>query len=57
MVGQAIDAEKNSIVFYMAIKAMVPKEWGQEFLDVIIREEMKHINILVAVDENYKTNA
>jgi rubrerythrin len=43
----ALDAEKNSIVFYTGIKKIVPENFGKEAIDKIIAEEMKHIVILV----------
>ena len=39
----AIGLEKDSIVFYMSIKDMVPGELGKEKIDVIIQEEKGHI--------------
>jgi rubrerythrin len=42
----AIDAEKNSIVFYTGIKRAVPEALGKDILDQIITEEMKHIVML-----------
>lgn len=42
----AILAEKDSIVFYLGMKDMVPDELGQARLDDIIKEEMAHINLL-----------
>jgi len=42
----AIEAEKNSIVFYTGIKSVVPEVLGHETLDSIIAEEMKHIVML-----------
>lgn len=42
----AIQTEKDSIAFYLGMKALVPPKLGQEKLDEIIREEMKHIRIL-----------
>ena len=39
----AIGLEKDSIVFYMGIKDMVPEKLGKEKIDVIIKEEMGHI--------------
>lgn len=43
----AIDAEKNSIVFYTGIKKAVPEALGKDSVDKIIAEEMKHIVMLV----------
>jgi len=42
----AILAEKDSIVFYLGMKDLVPGELGQSRLDDIIKEEMSHINLL-----------
>ena len=42
----AIEAEKDSIVFYLGMKEAVPAELGQNRLDGIIKEEMGHISLL-----------
>lgn len=42
----AILAEKDSIVFYLGMKDMVPEALGQSHLDAVIKEEMSHINLL-----------
>lgn len=42
----AITAEKDSIVFYLGIKDVVPAHLGKEKLDDIIKEEMSHISLL-----------
>ncbi len=42
----AIVAEKDSIVFYLGIKDMVPDEKGKQRVDKIIKEEMGHIQLL-----------
>ena len=42
----AILAEKDSIVFYLGMKDLVPGKLGKNKLDVIIKEEMGHIRIL-----------
>ena len=42
----AILAEKDSIVFYLGMKDLVPDSLGQSRLDGIIKEEMSHINLL-----------
>ncbi|MDY0133270.1 MAG: ferritin family protein [Desulforegulaceae bacterium] len=42
----AISAEKDSIVFYLGMKALVPEKKGQDRLDQIINEEMTHIRII-----------
>ena len=45
----AITAEKDSIVFYLGIKDVVPAHLGKEKLDYIIKEEMSHIRLLSKV--------
>jgi rubrerythrin len=42
----AITAEKDSIVFYLGMKDVVPAHLGKEKLDGIIKEEMSHIRLL-----------
>lgn len=42
----AILAEKDSIVFYLGMKDLVPEGLGQSRLDGIIKEEMSHIKLL-----------
>ena len=42
----AITAEKDSIVFYLGIKDVVPEHLGKQKLDVIIKEEMGHIRLI-----------
>jgi len=42
----ALGLEKDSIVFYLGMKEMVPERLGKDKLDRIVREEMSHIVIL-----------
>ena len=42
----AIMAEKDSIVFYLGMKEMVPEDFGKAKIDIIIKEEMGHIKLL-----------
>ena len=42
----AITAEKDSIVFYVGMKDVVPAHLGRDKLDGIIKEEMSHIRLL-----------
>ena len=42
----AITAEKDSIVFYIGMKEVVPSHLGKDKLDAIIKEEMSHIRLL-----------
>ena len=43
---EAILAEKDSIVFYLGMKEMVPENLGKAKIDAIIKEEMTHIKLL-----------
>lgn len=42
----AIGCEKDSIVFYLGLRDLVPAKEGKDKIDAIIREEMGHISIL-----------
>ena len=42
----AITAEKDSIVFYLGMRDLVPGKLGSNRIDDIIKEEMMHIRIL-----------
>ena len=55
---EAILAEKDSIVFYLGMKEMVPENLGKAKIDAIIKEEMTHIKLLskALVMENLKGN-
>jgi hypothetical protein len=39
----AIGLEKDSIVFYLGLKEMVPDRLGKPKVEAIIKEEMKHV--------------
>ena len=42
----AIGLEKDSIVFYLGMRDMVPRSAGKEKVESIIREEMRHVTLL-----------
>ena len=42
----AIEAEKDSIVFYLGMREIVPDKLGKERIDAILKEEMGHIRLL-----------
>ncbi len=42
----AIEAEKDSIIFYVGMKDLVSETHGKKRIDGIIKEEMGHIRIL-----------
>ena len=46
ILGIAVGMEKDSIVFYVGMQDMVPPALGRNKLDLIIKEEMKHIVFL-----------
>lgn len=46
ILGSAIQAEKDSIAFYLGMKEMIPEKKGQSKIDFIIKEEMGHIRLL-----------
>ena len=43
---KAIDLEKDSIIFYLGIRALVPDGLGRDRMEDIIRAEMGHIVLL-----------
>ena len=42
----AVLAEKDSIIFYLGMKELVPEKYGKDKIDDIIKEEMAHIKLL-----------
>ena len=42
----ALATEKDSIVFYLGMRDLVPANLGKDKIDVIINEEKKHIQLL-----------
>ena len=46
IVKLAIEAEKDSIVFYLGMKDLVPATLGKDKVEAIIKEEMGHIVVL-----------
>ena len=42
----AITAEKDSIVFYLGMRDLVPETLGASKVDAVIKEEMSHIKLL-----------
>ena len=47
IIKEGLRAEKESIIFYTVLKDMVPANLGQEKIDAIIKEEVKHITWLI----------
>ncbi len=50
----AIGLEKESILFYLGLKDMVPPKYGQEKLDQIIHEEQRHVTQLSAFRKKFQ---
>lgn len=46
VVDIAIGKEKDSIVFYTGMKQVVPEKLGGDKMDLIIREEFRHMAVL-----------
>lgn len=42
----ALGREKDSILYYLGLKELVPTELGKNEVDKIIREEMNHVTII-----------
>jgi rubrerythrin len=51
----AIGLEKESVLFYLGLKDMVPQKYGRERIDDIIREERGHIAQLTSLLGKIKT--
>ncbi len=39
----SIDAEKNSVLFYVGLKDLVSAKTGKDKVEAIIREEIRHV--------------
>jgi len=46
IIDSAIGLEKDSVVYYLGVKEIVPPALGRERIDRIIAEEMRHITLL-----------
>lgn len=46
ILDEALEREHDSIVFYEAIKIMVPEKYGRPRIDEIIQQEMGHVMLL-----------
>ena len=47
IIRMAIQAEKDSIAFFVGMKELVPERLGGDKVDALIKEEMRHIRWLV----------
>lgn len=50
----ALETERDSIIFYLGMKDMVPGETGKKRVEIIIQEEMGHIRLLSDKLSEYK---
>ncbi|MGB9819979.1 MAG: ferritin family protein [Pseudothermotoga sp.] len=48
----AIDLEKDSIIFYLGIKESIPEGLGKDKIDLIVKEEMGHVELLTNLIES-----
>jgi rubrerythrin len=51
----AVTFEKDSVVFYTAMKKVVPPNLGKSTIDRIIEEEVKHIGLLIDKEKQLVT--
>ncbi|MFA7576463.1 MAG: ferritin family protein [Candidatus Muiribacteriota bacterium] len=49
----AIEKEKQSVLYYLGIKELVPEALGKDKISEIIKEEMKHVAILSDAKKKY----
>jgi len=42
----AIGQEKDSIIFYLGLREIIPEKAGRDKIDAVIQEEMRHIGFL-----------
>jgi len=54
ILSAAVQAEKDSITFYLGMKEMIPEKLGKSKIDEIIKEEMRHIRLLAGKLTEYK---
>jgi len=56
IVNTALGLEKESILFYLGMKDMVPPKYGQEKIEDIIKEERKHVVQLTSILNKVKAS-
>jgi rubrerythrin len=55
IIDMAITFEKDTIIYFAAIKDLVPEDFGKNKIDSLIKEEISHIGILL--EEKKKVSA
>jgi rubrerythrin len=43
LLGIAIDAEKNSVLYYVGVRGLVSERAGRDKVEAILREEVRHV--------------
>lgn len=56
IVNIALGLEKESILFYLGLKNMVPPKYGRDKIEEIIEEERKHVSQLTGILQNVKAS-
>jgi len=56
IVNIALGLEKDSILFYLGLKNMVPPKYGRDKVEEIIEEERKHVAQLTGILNKVKTS-
>ena len=56
MVNIALGLEKDSILFYLGLKNMVPPKYGRDKIEQIIEEERKHVAQLTGILNRVKAS-
>ena len=54
IIRTAVGLEKDSILFYLGIKDLIPPQSGQEKIDEVIKEEQRHVAQLSSVLDKLK---
>jgi rubrerythrin len=56
IINTALGLEKESILFYLGMKDMVPPKYGQDKIEDIIKEERKHVVQLTGILNKIKAS-
>jgi rubrerythrin len=51
VLARAMELEKDSIIYYLALKPAIPEGLGRARVDDVIREEMRHLVLLNTMSE------
>jgi len=56
IINTALGLEKDSILFYLGVKNMVPPKYGRDKVEEIIEEERSHVAQLTGILQNVKAS-